>query len=83
MTDVDAIACKKGFTFTLQWGLCNHCTVNKLRALLGHCVVEPDSRNGVLAVVRGTPYLWFPDLACDAVNSSAHSVLSLQCAAGT
>ena len=61
MSDVDAIACQKGFTFLLKFNECNYCTVDTIRNLLGHCEIRPDNRNGVLAVVRGTPYLWFPD----------------------
>lgn len=54
--------CLPGFSFILKsFDECNYCNVNSLREILGHCEVVEDPDGGVLATVRGTPYVWFPE----------------------
>lgn len=59
----EAVACKSGYAFVLKnFDECNVCTVNTLREMFGHCeLVRAPDDGGVLAVVRGTPYVWFAE----------------------
>ena len=57
----EAIACKPGYRFVIKdLNECNHCTVERIRNLFGHCLIVPDPNDGVLATVKGIPYVWFP-----------------------
>ena len=58
----EAIACTPGFRFVLKsYDECNYCTVATLREMFGCCDVVKDPDGGVLATVRGTPYVWFAE----------------------